>query len=202
MRPLSDFVPDVISRGAYTAPPNLVEDAIRRTAIDLCEAAGVWTHDFTFYTQDNVADYPIDTPLNTRVVCMTRVRIGNTWYEPAPNTNLCACGPYAVSMPDPKTIILAPVPWPGCEELSCTVKLWLAPLQEICELPDVLWEEYSDTLAWGASARMLMMPKQDYTNAGLSQKHLGLYIAGKTQAKNKYSMQRTRGPLLMRGSYF
>lgn len=162
----------------------------------------MWVHDFMFYTQDNVADYPVDTPKSTRVVCMTQVRVGATTYYPAPNTNLCGCGPYSVSMPNLTTVVLAPVPWPGCEEVAATVSLWLAPLQDICELPDSLWEEYSDTIAWGASARLLMMPKQDYTNAGLSQKHFGLYIAGKTQAKNKYSMQRTRGPLLMRGGYF
>jgi len=201
-RLLADFVPDVLSRGPYNAPPNVAEDAVRRTAIDLCEQAGVWTFDFSFFQQDGVPDYPIIVPRDTRVVCMNWVRIGCTVYQPFPNTNNCMCGAAGISMPNPKTIVIAPVPYPACNLVEVTVNLWLAPLQEACELPEILWQEYSDTIAWGAAARLLQMPKQDYTNFGLAQKCFGLYIAGKTQAKNKRVMQRTTGPLLMRGSYF
>lgn len=201
-RLLSEFVPDVLSRGAYTAPQNVAEDAVRRTAIDLCEQAGVWAYEYTFEQQDGVPDYPLYVPEFTRIVCMNWVRMGGNTYYPSPNSSRCQCGAFEITMPNPKTIKLSPTPWPACELVHVTVQLWLTPLQEACELPDILWQEYSDTIAYGASARLLAMPKQDYTNIGLARQHYGLYIQGKTQAKNKRVMKRTTGPLLMRGSYF
>jgi hypothetical protein len=200
-RLLSDFVDDARARGPYHAPQNVAEDAVRRTAIDLCEQAGVWTYDFSFDQQAGVRDYPLIVPEFTRVVCMNWVQIGAQKYEPHPNTNRCRCGSFEIWMPNAKTIFFSPVPYPACQ-VQVTVNLWLAPTQEACELPEILWQEYSDTIACGAAARMLMMPKQDWTNQGLSQKMYGLYIIGKTQAKNKRVQQRTTGPLLMRGSYF
>jgi hypothetical protein len=200
-RPISDFCGDVRARGPYGAPDNVVEDAVRRTAIDLCEQAGVWTYDFTFMQQAGVSDYPLYIPEFTRVVCMDLVTIGKQTFQPFPGQRRCRCGGYDIWMPNPTTIEFTPVPYPACE-VDVTVKLWLAPMQEACELPEILWQEYSDTIINGAASRVLSMPKQDYTNQGLSQKLLGMYIVGKTQAKNKRVQQRTTGPLMMRGSYF
>jgi hypothetical protein len=145
---------------------------------------------------------PLFVPADTRVVCMNWVRFGSQTYYPAPGHDRCQCGAFNISMPNAKTIVLRPTPWPACERVQVTVQLWLTPTQEACELPEILWQEFSDTIANGAAARLLMMPKQTWTNMGMAQKMYGLYIAGKTQAKNKRVQQRTTGPLLMRGSYF
>lgn len=201
-RLLNDFVQDTLALGPYGAPQAVAENAVRRTAIDLCEQAGVWTFDFTFIQQVNVPDYPLLIPPDTRVVCMDWVKIGSHTYYPYPNTSRCRCGAFEISMPNAKTILLQPTPWPDCELVYVTVRLWLTPTQEACELPEILWQEYSECIATGAAAKLLMMPKQDWTNQGLAQKMYGLYIAYKTQAKNKRVQQRTTGPLMMRGSYF
>ena len=201
-RALAEFVNDARALGPYNAPQNVAENAVLRTAIDLCEQAGVWTFEYTFPQQDGVPDYPLFVPEFTRIVCMNWVKMGGQTYYPAPGNDRCQCGAFNISMPNAKTIVLRPTPWPACELVQVTVQLWLTPTLEACELPEILWQEYSDTIANGAAARMLMMPKQDWTNQGLSQKMYGLYIVGKTQAKNKRVQQRTTGPLLMRGSYF
>ena len=202
MQPLSKFVPDVLIRGPYTAPQNVVEDAIRRTAIDLCEQAGGWTFEYTFEQQYGVPDYPLIIPEATRVVCMNWVRIGTNTYYPGPTRNRCKGGSFDISMPNAKTLVLLPVPYPVCDLAHVTVELWLAPMQEACELPEVLWQEFSECIATGAAAKLLMMPKVEWTNQGLAQKMYGLYIAYKTQAKNKKVQQRTTGPLMMVGGYF
>jgi hypothetical protein len=105
-------------------------------------------------------------------------------------------------MPDNETILLLPIPYPGCNPVEVTVRLWLAPLQEACDLPDLLWQEWSDVIADGAASRLLAQPKQDYTNMGLAARLFTLFTRGVTRAKNRRVMQRTTGPLMMRGSYF
>ena len=95
---------------------------------------------------------------------------------------------------------------PGKTPPACAtyvkVQMWVAPLEECCEFPDLLFQEFSDTIAYGASSRLLMQPKQEYTNQGLANRHFNLYEAGVTRAKNKRVLERTPGPLLMRGGYF
>lgn len=201
-RLLLEFAEDARARGPYNAPQNIAEDAVRRTAIDLCEQAGVWMFKYSFFQQDGVADYPIYIPAFSRVVCMDWVQIGSQRYQPYPNSVRCGCGNFTITMPDPKTIVISPAPWPACNIVEVTVSLWLTPMQEACELPEILWQEWSDVIANGAAARMMQMPKQDWTNIGLARQLWGQYIQGRTQAKNKRVQQRTAGPLLMRGSYF
>jgi len=198
---LSEFVQDVRARGPYTAAQNVAEDAVLRTAIDLCERAGVWQYKYQFTTQYNVPDYPIYTPENSRVVCLTHVQIGSRKFKPSVASLVCSCGSWGVSVPDNKTVMIHPAPMsPDGEYVE--LSLWLAPLLEACVLPDVLWQEYSDTIAIGAASRLLQMPKQDYTNQGLASRMYTMYEAGVTRAKNKRVLERTQGPLMMRGSFF
>lgn len=200
-RQISDFVQDVRARGPYTAAQNVAEDAVLRTAIDLCERGGAWQFEYAFDTQCNVPDYPIYTPENTRVVCIAQVQIGSRKFKPSIGSLMCPCGSWGVSIPNNKTVLIQPAPTaPYGEHVILT--LWLAPKLEACELPDVLWQEYSDTIAMGAASRLLQMPKQDYTNQGLANRLYTMYEAGVTRAKNKRVLERTTGPLRMRGEYF
>lgn len=200
-RPLSDFVQDVLARGPYGAPQNVAEDAVRRTAIDLCERAGVWRFEFGWELQQGVPDYPIYTPEFTRVVAVEWVEFNKQKYRPTRQALVCACGGFTVSVPNPKTIMISPAPYAPCET-HVAAKMWLAPMQEACVLPDVLWQEYSDVIADGAASRLLQMPKQDYTNQGLASRLYNLYQAGVTRAKNKRVLEYTTGPIMMRGEYF
>lgn len=199
---LSSFVPLVLVKGAYNAPQNSAEQAVRDTAIDFCERSGVWQFEFSFYLQQGVPDYPIFTPEFTRVFAINWVQIGNNQKRRPQRESLrCTCGTFDITVPNPKTVMIAPAPYVPCETLVA-MQLWLAPLQEACELPDMLYQEYSDTIAYGASSRLLMQPKQDYTNMGLAARHTTLYEAGVTRAKNKRVLERTTGPIMMRGAYF
>lgn len=199
---LSDFAPLARAKGAYNAPQNIVEEAVRQTAIDLCERAGTWIHEAEFTLQLGVPDYPLDLPELTRLVCVTAVEIGGVKHYAAPGSRMCRCGGYGiVTIPYPDTIMFQPVPYPQCETW---VKLaaWVTPLQEVCDLPDHLWQEYADAIADGAAARILQMPKQDWTNQGLANRLFTLYQAAVTRAKNKRVLEHTQGPLMMTGSYF
>lgn len=201
MRPLNDFVRLALNKGPYGAGQNNAEEAVRQTAIDFCERTGVWKHEAEFTLQIGVPDYPIDVPADTRLVCIDTVEIGPQKYRTQRNSLICRCGGWSVSVPDDKTVWISPTPFPVCETWV-KLHLWCAPLMECCEFPDNLWQEYSETVAYGAASRLLQQPKQDYTNQGLAERCRNLYEAGVTRAKNKQMMERTRGPILMRGGYF
>ena len=80
--------------------------------------------------------------------------------------------------------------------------MWLKPTPDTCELPDALYQEWGDTIADGAASRLFAIPKQDWSNPGLMQRYALLFQNNITRAKNKRVLNRTPGPLMMRGSYF
>lgn len=200
-RHLHDFVQLARAKGPFGADQANAEEAVRQTIVDLCERAGVWKDVFEFQQQVGVPDYPIDVPVDTRLVCLSIVEIGGVTYRASPYSLMCRCGGWSVSVPDTKTVWFQPTPYPACEtwvKLTC----WLAPVLECCDFPDDLYQEYSDTIAYGAASRLLQQPKQEYTNQGLANRLFNFYEAGVTRAKNKRVLEHTTGPLLMRGGYF
>lgn len=200
-RPVNDFVQLARVKGPFGAAQADAELSVRQTVIDLCERGGVWKHEAEFPLQEGVPDYPIDVPELTRLVAIEQVDVGSVKYVPAMASRLCRCGGWNVSVPDTTTVAFQPTPYPGCEEWI-KLTLWVAPLLEICEFPDLLYQEYGETIAWGVASRLLQQPKQEYTNQGLANRCFNLYEAGVTRAKNKRVLERTTGPLMMRGSYF
>jgi hypothetical protein len=200
---LSEFVPLARVKGAYGADQASAEQAVRDTAIDFCERTGVWQFEFEFFLQQGVSDYPIFTPEFTRVLCVDWVQIDNDRKRRAERESplCCQCGTWNITIPNNRTVMITPAPYVPCQSVV-RMRIWLVPMQEACELPNFLYQEYSDTIAYGASARLLMQPKQDYTNQGLAARHMTLYEGGVTRAKNKRVLERTTGPIMMRGSYF
>jgi hypothetical protein len=133
-----------MARGPYNAPQAVAEDAVRRTAIDLCERGGVWRYDYHFVMQMNVPDYPLRVPADSRVVAVEWVRINGITYQPAPGADCaCQCGTMNILVPNTKTIVISPANTIPCDTPVFT-KLWLAPMQEACDLPDFMWQEWSD----------------------------------------------------------
>ena len=200
-RPINDFVQLARVKGPFGAAQADAEESVRQAFVELCERAGVWREEFEFLMQDGVPDYPIDVPEHTRLICISEADIGGTRYRASINSLMCRCGGWFVSVPDNKTVWIQPTPYPACETWT-KLTVWVAPLPECCEFPDLLYAEYGETIAFGAASRLLQTPKQEYTNQGLANRCFNLFEAGITRAKNKRSLERTTGPLLMRGSYF
>lgn len=200
-RPVNDFVALTRVKGAFTAAQADAELSVQQTIIDLSERAGVWKHEAEFTLQTGVPDYPIDVPELTRLVAIDMVELDKTKYKTSIASRTCTCGGWNISIPDDRTVWFNPVPYPVCETWV-KLHLWLAPLLECCEFPDILYQEFGETIAFGAASRLLQQPKQEYTNQGLANRCFNLYEAGVTRAKNKRVLERTTGPLMMRGSYF
>lgn len=200
-RLISDFVPEVLALGPYSAPQAAAELAVSRTAIDLCTRAAVWTYNAQFSLQDQVSDYPLITPDYSRLISVRWVDVFSRRYKPGLSFLHCQCGSFFISVPNPRTLVISPPPAVYCDT-PLTVQFHLAPTTDADQLPDVLWDEYIETIANGAASRLMQQPKQEYTNQGLANRLFNLYNAGVTRAKNRVTLDHTDGPLMMRGGYF
>ncbi len=60
-------------------------------------------------------------------------------------------------------VLLVPIPYitqPGALYLRTA----LAPTQDSTEIDSEIYEQWADAIAWGARARLLAQPRQDYTD--------------------------------------
>lgn len=201
--PLADFLPLTLGlRGLTGVPPALAEEAVRQAAIDLCDRGAVWEFRLTLQTQPRVHRYPLLIPEAANVVGIKTVTINDETYWPdLVGARMCGCGGRSFVLYGLRAIHVYPVP--DEDDLAyADIELWLKPKNDACELPDLLYEEWADSIADGAASRLFAIPKQDWTNAGLTQRYAQMFQNDITRAKNKRVLGRTAGPLLMRGGYF
>jgi hypothetical protein len=202
-RPLSDFIPNALGmRGLIGVPPAIAEEAIRQAAIDLCDRGGVWDFKLTLQTQPRVYEYPLLIPELANTAGIKSVSINGSLHLPDLwGARRCGCGGRSFVLLGLRAISIYPVPDED-DPAYATIELWLKPAQDACEVPNLLYDEWVDSIANGAAARLFAIPKQDWSNAGLMQRYAQLFQNDVTRAKNKRVLGRTPGPLMMVGGYF
>jgi len=200
---LADFIPLTLGlRGLVGVPPAIAEEAVRQAAIDLCDRGAVWEFRLTLQTQPRVHQYPLLIPEASNVTGIKSVTINGEIYWPdLLGARMCGCGGRSFVLHGLRAIHVYPVPDED-DPAYADIELWLKPKQDACELPNLLYDEYADVVANGAASRLFAMPKQDWTNAGLTQRYALMFQNDITRAKNKRVLGRTAGPLMMRGGYF
>lgn len=202
-RALSEFIPLTLGlRGLTGVPPAIAEEAIRQSAIDLCDRGGAWEFRLTLQTQPRVHEYPLLIPELSNVVGIKSVTMCDETYAPDVwGGRMCGCGSRSFSLRGLRAIRVHPVPDED-DPAYAQIELWLKPTNDACEVPNALYDEWADAIANGAAARLYAMPKQDWSNAGLMQRYVQVFSNDITRAKNKRVLGRTAGPLMMRGGYF
>lgn len=203
-----DLLSDVMAaKGLIGVPPEIAADALRKAAIDFATQTGIWEYEGSFETQYNVADYPIYTPEGSRLASMKSVSVdgsglngGGTWNNP--NVwNHCGCG-YSFRMQGRDTLWINPVPNdPSCHKLV----RWsgsLKPMQNACELPEILVEDWNDALIAGAAFRLFSIPKQEWSNNGLAMMNHKLYTREIARARLTKMQNYSQRGVQMTGSYF
>lgn len=200
---LNDFVPLTLGlRGLVGVPAAIAEEAIRQAAIDLCDRGAVWEFRFTLQTQPRVHRYPLLIPEAASVVGIKSITLCDEVYVPdIVGARMCGCGGRSFTLYGLRAIHVYPVPDEE-DPAYADIEIWLKPTIDACELPNLLYEEWADAIADGAASRLFAMPKQDWSNAGLTQRYAQMFQNDITRAKNKRVLGRTAGPLMMRGGYF
>lgn len=207
------MLPDVMgAKGLLGVPPEIVADAVRKTAIDFCQQSTIWEYTDHFMSQTNVQDYPLDIPFDARVASMRWVTVGGTSLSanaPAPMPVLWGSNNpasingrygYTFAMEGREFVWVNPAP----QDCTTTIEFCCAlkPKQSACQIPDFLMEDYNDTLASGAAYRMFAMPKQDWTNNALAMLNYKEYMRGVARARLIKAQGTTQSAVRMSGSYF
>lgn len=142
---------------------------VRQAAIEFCERTRMWRSEDEFPVSSEGCD-AIFAPYGAVVHEIESAFFDGLPLVPASIAYLddCAHGwrddllaglPKYVTQTEPNTVRVVPRQ-AGTLKLS----LWLKPAQDTDELPDFMIDQYRETIAHGALARILMMPNQSFTN--------------------------------------
>lgn len=78
----------------------------------------------------------------------------------------------------------------------------LKPDNTAIELPDFLLDDYQEEIADGALARLLILPKQPFTDPNLAQVHMARFNSRLDELASKSVRGQQRGPLRTRARFF
>lgn len=159
--------------------------AIRQAAIDFCERSRIWNWGDEFsITADDCEG--LLSPDGSVIHAIESVFVNGVPLRKVTPHKLDELVPYwrngntkptgqprFVTQTEPNTMVLAPF-----GSGTCKVNVVIKPSQDCDELPDLLANQQRETIAWGALARILLIPNQSFTN-----NELGAYFDGKFQAK-------------------
>lgn len=159
-------------------PKGIAMDALAAIAADFCKSSGVWRAN---YIETLPAGCKVIAPVLPRDAVMDRI-IG-----------LCVNGARAGSLENTgQEIILG-----DCADADSVAEFEavLRPLRNAASLPANIIEEYGDTLAYGALAKIKAMSGQkiDWTDPAGAQTAYALYQEGSAMAKSRMMRKRTSG---------
>lgn len=72
---------------------------------------------------------------------------------------------------------------------SLKVRVVVAPLDALVELPDFLYYEFEDDFKNGTLARLMKIPGKDWTNFGAAAAYASLFMAGHIKAKSRVNAE-------------
>lgn len=171
MKSLDDILPSIMPYAPGCALPTAYF-AIRQAAIEFCERTRIWRFDDDFQV---TTDDPDDllAPYGAVVHEIEAAWFGDrklipmttAWLDANANgwrTGSISGEPTYITQTDPNTIRIVPRQ-AGTMRLS----LLLKPSQDADELPDFIIDQYRETIAHGALARILLIPNQSFTNVDM-----------------------------------
>lgn len=185
-------------------PYELIELEVVEAARELCDNAAVWKLESTQDVQAGVWDYPIDTPDCAEPVRVHDFCVGNeSWINKNPMQHR-HCGCVKFEMVDP-THVRIDATLPSDVVNGARLVVQLRPKTGACELPDQLYTDYRDAIAYGTLYRLheLYASKENpWALPALGRRFYQMFHMQKTRAKNKLSLGHRTGMLPMKGGYF
>lgn len=173
MKDLDAFIPNIRMYAPGVSDP-AAYFAIRQAAIEFCERTRAWRYDDELSVTAEQVD-GITAPNNSVIHDIDGVWFDGTKLTPKTPGQLdvlvpawrsgatkAETKPKYVTQTELNTIRLVPF-------TAGTVKftLFLKPSQDATEVPDFLVDQQRETIAWGALARILLIPNQSFTNPEL-----------------------------------
>jgi hypothetical protein len=186
----ADFYPLVLP-SVLGCPIPAVNTALRSTVRDFCERTREWRHTNAFTAPGVVNLFNLTLPANTELVRILSATVGDKEFSAFGRGTLPAdwatCTPrdglYHVG---PESYRLLPVPNAGT---SVSVELALMPSMEGIEVGDEVFQRYAESIADGAMARLMELPRQPWTDINMAMLKRAKYESAAHNAANRDFMQ-------------
>lgn len=200
--PYSQFLPLVLQY-VPDASDFMAEDAIKQACIEFCEKTYIWQ--YTVPAMDivaNQANYRLNTPVGTKAVGAIQVYYDTSLMIPKGPDELADIyrmgdwqqvtgHPQYVTRVIKPEFLLVPIPTdnsPG----SLHIKTALAPTRDSEEIDSEIYEQWAEAIAWGARARLLAQPRQDYSDKAGSLEALRMFRHEISRARIQMTKGQTR----------
>lgn len=172
MATLDAFEPDIAVQVAGCSSI-LIERAVLNAAIEFCQRTRAWN-----IAQPSVAvlatDFPYAVPVPTDgdLFRVMTVNAGGVPLEPVSEDTLDKVDDWRATegvpshwlMEDSDNLLVYPLP---AESTALLVRAAYKPSRAATTVPDFLFDDHYETIQAGALARLLLMPKRDWTDMQL-----------------------------------
>lgn len=192
-RPLEDFLPMILE----DAPGYGVASAAARVldaVIEFMERSKIMRVEIPVDLQSCVDRVILDVPCGLRIVSVHS--ICGCPELTAANCET-SCGGARVRFVPPSLLHISPPP-PADKEHAFTVWASVAPNEDACEVPELIYSRYRRKIVHGALSKILRIPGTDFFNPSLADFHKQEFVAGITTAGMDRLLGYGMGPIQMR----
>jgi len=189
-------------------PPIVAEDKIRDAIIEICQSTSIWRKELpTFYTSDGTPTYEIlmddyeqlcQVSWGYLVLEASNERfdldvVSEDELDASSNKGWRALEgtPKFVYMASPITIRLAIIP---NQQFACYLGIFVKPTQASFEAPKWFFDQYLETIACGAKAKLLNMKGRSWYDPKAAADELMDFNKGIQDIRNAATRSHTRGP--------
>jgi hypothetical protein len=161
-----------IRRDVPGCPVPLIEDEVREAAIEFCRRTSIYTYDQTASVTAGDSEVDIVVPDNTSLVAVNYIEVDES-------------REYDLTVED-DTILFSS---DAASSFDMTINMALKPEQAATSLPDILFDDYFQGIASGAKAKLMIMPKKEWSDPQLAMVHSGIFDSwvGKATRKSFYA---------------
>jgi len=204
----SAFLPDVLPY-VRDCPEFVAINAIRNACIEFCEKSTWWRttlEDITLVAGQS--EYDLDVEVGSAIAAIISAHIGKQPLRFGTEEKMVeTIGPdwrtrqgpihYIVHDGDFDTIRIAHVPDSAPDD-PLTLHVALRPIKSSVRVPKELYERWSETIGFGARARLHDTPGQPYSNPEAAREYRKWFESGYGNATIQANRGRSRAPLIVR----
>ena len=191
-------------------PPIVAEDKIRDAVIEICQSTSIWRKELLpFYLTANVPTYKL---LMEDYEQLAQVSWGYLLDENDQRIDLDVVSedeldaasvkgwraltgsPGFVYMLTPETVRLAIIP---DTKFTCVLGIFVKPTQDSFEAPNFIYEQYIETVAYGAKAKLLGMKARSWYDPAEARTQEKKFNDGVRDIRNAATRSHTRGPKIV-----
>lgn len=177
-------------------------DALRQSAIEFCKETQVWVYEHDpITTLADISTYDLDCPCDGQVVRIMQAFFENCEMAPVSldsvpkkfgyNWQTREGDPRYYLHDVPGEVIVVPRPTERTSN-AITLRIAVAPTQTSDEIDTDVYNQWGETLAHGARARLHETPDQMYSDTAQADRNWALFNHGKGRAKIERNRSSTR----------